>query len=467
MARATNKLTNDRVERFQCRVHTKGPRKGQPKEQDTLWCSELKGFGMRLSRKTNTRTYIFVYRIKDTGREVYITIGRHNDPYRVDQARAKALDLKAQVLSGRDPAQEERNRLVASRAQVAVDAAQSVTLRQVMEHYLEHHRTKYGPLRPASKESVRAQIERNLAAWLDKPMATTITRDACLVRFTEMSDTEENRFGGVGKKTAANLTMTYLGTLCNHARDLYEQEDGTPRIFAVNPVSRMTRVRHLNPKNTRKRRIPKDRVGAVWSLLRHRATHGRYDVIQIAADWVSFVLLTGTRLTESGALRKEDCDMEKRTIRLRGDVVKNHSELVLPMSDPVHAILEHRLAVELPWARGTEYVFPSVGRKQKHMIDARATLDAVSEVAGLHLSMHDLRRTYEDVLRYANVDPDVRRILTNHTGEDVHARHYANDDSDHSLRPAVEAAAQWILEQAAIADGKNVIAFPSRNEKTG
>jgi integrase len=70
--------------------------------------------------------------------------------------------------------------------------------------------------------------------------------------------------------------------------------------------------------------------------------------------------------------------------------------------------------------RSSEYLFPGFGKKRPFITDARATMDAVSKVAGCHCSMHSLRRTYEDCLRYAKVDPDERRLLLNHIGGDVH-----------------------------------------------
>jgi hypothetical protein len=52
----------------------------------------------------------------------------------------------------------------------------------------------------------------NLRKWLDLPMAATVTRGACLERFTEMSEQAP---------TQANGCMVYLRALCNHARDMY------------------------------------------------------------------------------------------------------------------------------------------------------------------------------------------------------------------------------------------------------
>lgn len=468
------RLTNSAVEAFTCGVYTSGARAGQPKDQDVLWCGELKGFGCRLSRKTGTRTYIFLYRVKGTGREVYVTIGRHRDPWQVDQARTKALELKTQVLSGINPIEVELQRQSARREAAKVDEAQTVTLSAILDHYVEHKRTKHGPLRSATKRSIRETVERYLSAWLDKPMASTVTRDACLARFAELSDTEPNKKGGLGKKGAANMTMTYVRALCNHARDLYENEDGTPRIFLVNPVTRMIKVRKLNPEKPRKDRIPRDRIGAVYSMLRKRAADARTVHDRTAADWVITVLLTGMRLSESASIKKTQIDLTAGTLRLLGDVVKNHNEMVLPLSAPLLELLKARLespkedsaaARRRLRSRSTEYVFPSFGIKRPYVNDARATLEMLSKVAGCHCSMHSLRRTFEDILRFAKVDPDERRLILNHIGGDVHSVSYSNSDDPESLRPALDAAAQWVLEQSRIADAENVIAFPSRTKE--
>lgn len=471
--RQRKKLTNSAVEAFTCGVYESGKRKGETKDQDVLWCGELKGFGMRLSPRSQTRTYIFVYRVKGTSKEVYVTIGRHNDPWRVDQARAKAVELKTQVLNGCNPIEIAREKREAKREQAKVDEALTVTLRAVMENYVEHKKSKHGPLRPATKLSIKETIERYLPDWLDKPMVATITRDACYARFSEMSNIDPNKHGGQGKKGAANMTFVYLRALCHWARDMYENEDGTPRIFAVNPVSRMIKKYRLNPEKARTDRIPRDRIGAVWNMLRQRAAEARSDTERTAADWVSTVLLTGMRLSESASLKRAQIDLESKTLRLLGDVVKNHNEVVLPLSEVLHSILSDRLkAIEddSPAARrrkrvrSSEYVFPSFGRKRPYISDARATMEALSKIAGTHCSMHSLRRTYDDILKFARIDPDERRLLLNHVDGDTHSKHYSN--STDNLQHAVDAAAQWVMEQARIAGGANVIPFPAM-EKTG
>jgi integrase len=467
---------------------------GKPLTQVVVWDTETRGLGVRLNALSNTKTYLLQRRVKGEAQERSISLGRHGEPvlnadgslrghaFGAEDARARALGHLAQLLAGVDPVAAARLKREQVAAQAGDDAAKKATLREVMNHYIENKQTKYGPLRPRTRESITACIERHLPAWLDLPMAGTITRDACLVRFTEMSDSEVNqRTGQVGKKGSASLLFVYLRALCNHARDLYENPaDGAPRIFAVNPISRMVKVRKLNPAKVKKGRIPRDKIGAVYNILRIRATSGRTDIERTAADWLCFVALTGTRLTESGSLKKVYVDLNSNTVHFPGEVTKNHHDLTLPLSAPLIDILRPRLdtpptdtaaARRRHRVRSSEYVFPSFGHKSPYLTDPRGTLDAISEVANVrdtsgklvNISTHDLRRTYEDILRYAKVDPDERRLILNHIGGDVHSVSYSNSDDPETLRPAMEAAAEWVLQQARIADSSNVVPlFPEK-----
>jgi integrase len=461
------KLTNSAIEKFQCR---------EGREQDSIYCGETRGFGVRLSRKSGAKTFFLLFRVKDSKRERYISIGRFNDPWRVDQARVRALELKAQMLYGIDPVEEAERKEAERQEREKLDAAHTATLRQVMEHYLEYKRTKHGPLRPKTKESIRDMIERHLSEWLDKPMAATVTKDACFVRFTEISKTA---------KASANLTMVYLRALCHYARGLYERkEDGAPTIFAVNPVTRMIQGGHkLNKEKPRTGRVPLDRVGRVWLTLERRRADARDVDDRTAADWVSTMYLTGMRLTESGSLRWSQIDWTAKTIRLFGDVedvgdgfagVKNHNDIVIPMSTVLYDLLlarkrepaaDPKVARRRRNQRSREYVFASCG-KTPYMRDPRATMEAVSNAAGRHITPHDFRRTMEDLAKAVKVDPDERRQLLNHLAEDVHGESYSNNPDPEVLRPAVEAVAKYIVDAAALAEaqesGTNVVPFAAR-----
>lgn len=459
------RLTNSSVEAFSCGVYGSGKRQGERKEQDTLWDSEVRGLGMRLSAKTGTRTYIFVHRVKG-GREVYVTIGRHNDGWRLGNGdprfdpRARAQELKLEMRRGVNPVEREEQERAAERALQAKQKALGTTLQEVLEHYLIHHRTKHGPLRPATQKDMRRHCEKNLTEWLDKPVAT-ITRDNCLAKFTELSARAPQQ---------ANLCMVYLRALLNHAREMHATDDGQFPVLAVNPVSRLWRLKKPNPEKPRDTRIPLSKLGACWNWLRKVASEARTESERTAADWISFIILTGTRRLESGSLRWTDCNFEARTIMLRDDVVKNHSTLTLPMSTVLHDLLSARKnPPTLPdnvarrrrvQRRGDEYVFASNGKKCPHITNAQATVEALSKVAGTHVHLHALRRTFEDVAQACRIDSDVRRMLLNHINGDVHARHYANGSQN--LAEAAEAIAKHVIDAALAAESSNVLQFPAK-----
>jgi hypothetical protein len=456
-------MTNRMVEKFTCGLKPDGT----AKEQGILWCGSTRGLGMRLSARTGKRTYFLLYRVAGTNQERYINIGRHGDPWRLDtkdehtDARMKAEAIRLEMRRGIDPV-AERARRIEEREK---DKALNVTLREIMEHYLINRRTKHGPLRPKTKDGIRRCCEVDLKEWLDVPVQT-ITRNACLAKFTEMS---------ARAPAVANLAMIYLRALLSHARELHAAEDGQYTILAVNPVTRMFKIRKPNPEKPRKTRIPLNKVGAVWAMLIKRRAEARNVLERTAVDWVCSMMLVGGRLTEMGSLKKTDVNLVNKTITLRGDVVKNHNELILPMSTVLHDILEARMKPpETPSSRmlrrrtpiTSEYVFPSWGKKSPYMTDARATFEAISKVAGTHIHPHALRRTAEDIAKAVKIDSDERRQLLNHLASDVHGASYSNDPDPEVLRPAVEAIAKYIVDNATIAEaqasGANVLSFPAK-----
>lgn len=448
------KLTNTAVEKFKCR---------EGKLQDTLWDTETRGFGVRVSADGKTRTYYLQFRVKGTGKERLIKIGRHNDPWRVDDARSKALEIKALMNAGVDPVAKAKQEQEERQRQQEENKAQTITLRAVMEHYLDNKRTKHGPLRPASKVDIKRHVEINLASWADKPIAK-VTREACLTRFNELSERAPGQ---------ANQCMVNLRALINHAREMFATDDGDYPLFPVNPVTRMFKLRKPNVEKPKDGRIPLDRIGAVWALLQKRRTEARTVDNRTAADWVCCILLTGARRTESGSLKWENVNLAESWLSLPADVVKNHNGITLPMSTTLRDLLAERKALppvsekvarrrsaERPTRETSGYVFPSWG-KAGHITAAQAVMEAVSKVAGMTITIHDLRRTFDDVAMECRIDSDQRRQLLNHLAADVHARHYSNNPK--SLAPAVEAVASWITGQGAIAEamlsGNNVLPF--------
>lgn len=416
-------LTNTVVERIVC---------PPDKLNVIVWDTECKGFGVRVNKAGTVRTYLLLYRVRSTRQERQIKIGRHDDPWRVDQARKRASDLKGLMDTGVDPVLAQQQAAEAKAAATVRERYETITLREVMEDYLKNHRRrKHGtPLREATQLDIQRHVNGNLADWADEPVST-ITRDACIERFDAISERSDAQ---------AAQAFAYLRALLTHAKEMFETQDGDFPLLEVNPVQRMFRKRSPKPEAPRDTRIPIDKVRAVWKMLcerRHTVNHDE----QTRNDWVQLMLLTGARRTESGSLTWANVDFEAGTIHFPATVTKNLRPLTLPMSTPMRVLLERRHA-ERPHDKPSPFVFPSKETDTGYMRQALSAMSAVSAVAGLRLTIHDLRRTITDVCAEVGMRPDRERMLLNHVARDVHAAHYAN--SQHALREDVEKVATWI-----------------------
>lgn len=459
---------------------------GTPLSHFVFWDTELKGLGVRVSATSATKTYIMQRRVQG-GPQRNISIGRHGDPvllpdgklrsypFGADDARTLAMTTLAQLRSGVDPVAEEQRKRKEAERQAEQDKALSTTLREVMDDYLANHRVKGRPLRPKTKLDYRLFMERHFADWLDKPVAG-IDRNACTDKIREVEE---------ASPVQAYKAKVYLRMYLNRARETHaDPKTGEPRLLAINPVTLTKRTAPTSKPNPRTRRIPAAKIGAVWSLLRHRAANPVRDLDRTAADYVSTLLLTGWRASECAALEWSWIDLDGKTVTLPGDVepqsergfagVKTHAEVTYPLSDVLYEILKARSELA---SKDERYVFPSrADNDLPYITTAHGTMRAVAEVAGCvrivdgkkqyQLSPHDLRRTAEDAALACKVDYTLRLRLLNHRPQAVHDSSYSNDPSPEVLRPAVNAIATYIVDAAAVADaqasGANVINLADR-----
>ena len=113
-------------------------------------------------------------------------------------------------------------------------------------------------------------------------------------------------------------------------------------------------------------------------------------------------------------------------------------------------------------------MFSSRG-KTGHITDPRTTLEKVSDVAGLHLSNHDLRRTFSEIsVKALRIERFRTDLLIGHKPDprDVSANNYLDLTNLQWLYPEVQQVADYIEGQgriaAAKASGANVVALPQR-----
>jgi integrase len=414
------------------------------------WDKDAKGFGLRVT-PTGLSKFIAQGRVRGTTTDVRVTIGSYG-AWTVDEARRKADEYRHLFEQGIDPREVAREQ-----------KAMQVTLQAVLEAYVG----RPGKLKASTAAEYRRHVEQVFAAWKDKPIAS-ITREMVKERHDQIMA------GGLdGKKAApasANAAMVTLRILFNFAADEYRRGDGTPMI-THNPVGALKH--HWAKLGSRNERyIDKGKVGSVWNKLNEARQNPKNRDALAGIDLTIFLLLTGARRDEGAALTWDRVNLsDDRTEcswhlaeRKRGDAI------TLPLSSQAVALLRARKAAadKLAQDTGTErspYVFPSWS-KAGRIMDARSAMESVSKVAGKHLSLHDLRRTFTNIaMRECRIEKFRTDLLTGHkpAQEDTTSRNYLDLTNLGWLHPEVQQIGDWIEHQGAVAaaqaSGQNVVAL--------
>lgn len=408
-------------------------------KDDFHWDTDVKGFGLRIT-PTGKITFIVQGRVEGSGKEARITIGAYG-VFTVDQARDVAREHLRTMRMGTDPREAKKK-----------DEAMQVTLRQVADAYFD----RPGKLKESTSDEMDRHIKTVFAAWEHKPIAS-ITEDDVRKRYREMTTKGMRGKPAIG---SANLSMTTLRTLINYASRQFRRSDGSP-LIAHNPVlSLKDEWIDLQPRT---RDVDEKKIGQVWNALGEMRIAARDDDARAGVDLVRFLLLTGARRNEGAMLTWDRVNLEQGWFHLPDP--KNRNPVWLPLSSQAVELLKARKPADDD-KEASKFVFPTRS-KLGHVRDTRAPLERVSKVAGLHLSAHDLRRTFVSV-GVATLDIDLHKIelLTNHVPKGVTARHYLRTSRLQYLHPEVQRIGDWIEQQAVIAkaqaDGGNVVQLPQR-----
>ena len=405
------------------------------KESSLFWDDDLAGFGVRVW-SSGKRSYIVQGRANGKSRRV--VIGLHGSPLSPtetltpDKARKLAMGLIANFSKDIDPVHEKQRK-----------QSLNVTLQDVCDVYLKERRTaKGGELTPRTKADITRHIRVSFADWAGKPI-TSITRDLCSARFSELS---------ARGPTQANQAFRILRALLNYAGEAYRA--GDIPILPENPVAVISGKKMWHPNNAKNGRIPLDRIGSVWNLLQHkRSSEVILPTSKTGADIVLFLILTGCRWSEAAELTWDRVNIKSKTWHIPDP--KNHNEVTIPISLPLLAILTERSK-----GKTSSYVFPARYEKTKNGFvgDAKATMEEVSKISGLHLTHHDMRRTFQAIGIKNNIEMWKLKLLKNQKMQnDVSITNYTETSDLTYLAGEVETIATWVVEQGKIANRANVI----------
>ncbi len=353
-----------------------------------LWDSVLPGFGLKVTPK-GRRVFVLQYWVN--GRARRVTLGLYGAELTVDQARAKARNLRGQVAAGGDPAAE--------RARVRAIP----TLAEFAERYMAEHAAV--KKKPRSYEGDALNLRLHVLPTLGRLRLDQVTR-ADVARF---------HAGMRDRPFQANRCLALLSMMFTLAEAWGVQPDGS------NPTRHVQKY----PERKVERYLSDAELARLGGALEDAANTGEHPSV-IAA--IRLLIFTGCRRDEILKLRWEYVDFERGCLNLPESKT---GAKVVPLGAPALELL-----AKLPRNEGNPFVLP--GKVPgKHFVGIQKAWERLRAQAGLSdVRLNDLRHTHASVGAAAGESLLVIGALLGHQQQATTQR-YAHL-SDDPVRAAAE-----------------------------
>jgi integrase len=319
------------------------------------------GLQLRVTH-TGKKTFSVLKRTRN-GNPERITIGPFPD-LTVEQARARALQIKNLIAQGNNP------------AEILREKRDELTLGEAFDWYIDHHATPEGlktidamrsnferylgtiPAAPRKKHGRERKKSPGSVNWQNKRLST--------IKPSHVAELKSSLAKQSGK-AAANHALKLLRTIFNQLIKL--------KVFTgENPAADfgVLKIR------SRDRFLQKEELPKLFHALAATANTA-------IRDYMLLSILTGARRANVLAMRWADITLARREWRIPDS--KNGEPVIVQLPDEAVAILTSRQGCDDNW------VFPGRG-KSGHMESPKKGVNAVLAQAGIRdLRIHDLRRT--------------------------------------------------------------------------
>lgn len=358
---------------------------------DTLWDTELKGFGIRC--QSQAKSYILKTRIN--GQQRFLTIGRHGQPWTPKSARLEATRLLGEIASGKDPALANRNKKTI------------LTVEELGLRFLAEHVEK--KLKAATTYHYRSLIANHITPALGR------------FRVDELSPEKVGKFHNDLSPTPfqANRALAVISKMFSWAeRNGYLGQGSNPAIN-VERYEEKPRDRFLTDNELA-------RLGTAISELENE---GQISPFALAA--IRLLTFTGCRCSEILTLRWQDVDLGRGLVFLpdsktgRKTVYLNGAAVEILQSLPR---IERNPYVIVGAVDGQH--FDNLGKVWRRVREV-AHLEPVALQDGRyqHVRLHDLRHTFASVAAAGGASLPMIGKLLGHSQAQTTARyaHLADD----------------------------------------
>lgn len=329
----------------------------------------MPGFALRVTAG-GTKAFILDYRVKGTGRQRRVTIGRFPS-WSVSAARERAKALRREIDEGGDP----RGDFEEGRAAPTID--------DLIARFCAEHLPKK---RPVTHRNYRYLIDKHIAPALGSLKVADVA-------FTDID--RLHRKVSASAPYNANRMVAVLSKMFALAIRWQMRTD--------NPAKGIER----NSEEKRARYLKGDELARLTAALIEHPDRQ-------AADFIRMLLLTGARRGETFAMRWTDLDLAEGIWAEPAASTKQKTNEV-PLSAPARQLLAEIRARQKPTS---DFVFPGEGGIG-HIVDVKKQWAKLCKAAGIDgLRLHDLRHSFASQLASAGASLPLIGALLGHSNDD-------------------------------------------------
>jgi integrase len=376
-------------------------------KQFTIWCSELKGFGVFV-QPSGSRTYFVDYRNRDSVRK-RMTIGRHGT-ITAEQARKLAIATLGETVRGEDPAEERVRR------------RRALTVKELCDRYLAA--TDQGLIlgkgdRPKKASSLyvdRGRINRHIIPLLGKKPVQSL-RPADISKFVgDVASGKSATIEKTSKKRGKSIVKGGLGTAARTVGLLggiltYAVDQG---LIDKNPARGIRKP----ADGVRTRRLSDDEYRLLGQILRRKAADEQFKTtVQI----IRHLALTACRRGEAIGLSRSEVDVDGSCLRLADS---KEGASVRPVGLPVLDLLAPILAVD-----DEGFVFKGTVEGKPLVGFPKLWKKVFKDTALANITPHVLRHSFSSIANDLGVTEATIGALMGHSRSTVTGRYIHTVDS--------------------------------------
>lgn len=418
------------------------------------------GFALRVNKTSKT----YILQMRQGAKVVTATVGRYPDllvgkdvsPDR--NARLLAAEMSARIRRGENVNETKREGRIAERAG-------KPTLRELFNAWLEDYETS---AKRDPRENTLLAVKKGMERLGDR----LLDRQADDITWRDLEDFFKDKATVQGHLTAAEQTVRWVSTVYNKANHRLTldalQVKVQPSLY-INPASIFMQTGAVRDGVELQRDYDKKGIRRPLSGTREHfrrwldyVLKARHDgSSRTGADYMLVTVLLGLRRNESAGLLWNDrlhlvaapkhpkagvnfIDMTNRVLVL--NVTKNRYAHRLPLPNFLFQLLQERRAI----VGDSPYVFPRVSKskmaRSAHYQDPRSFMEEIKKGIQVAFAMHDLRRTFGNVVTDMGLPDRLAKQLLNHKTGGSTARY--TDQSLEQLRPVMQRVEREMLGYA-------------------